>query len=143
MLLFIAEPCDYDRWMGLGDFHRHSRRLAGALALVGVLLYTALVPGHVVSQAAALAHGGEPGLSAEIMCHAGIGVPHDPSAPDKPSKQCPFCKGYASFMTSLAGIGDADVLNAERALPSLIVYDEGRAEYAALRPQNRGPPITL
>jgi hypothetical protein len=36
--------------MGSGDFHRH-RRLSGGIALVGVLLNAALIPGHVVSQA--------------------------------------------------------------------------------------------
>ncbi len=132
--------------MGLGDFHRH-RSLAGAFALVGVFLFTALIPGHVVSQATALALAGEPGAVAlDMPCHSGPAGSHDPAAPSEPStpqKKCPFCKGYAAFMTALAGACDAGVLDAERATPRFAVADLGHVGGAPGRPHNRGPPLEL
>jgi hypothetical protein len=132
--------------MGLGGFHRH-RRLASALALVGVLLYTALIPGHVVSQATAWALAGTQAgseLAFEPICHSG--GTQDPSGPGKPStpqKKCPFCTGYASFVTADAAIFSAVIPDAERVSPSLVVFDEGLVESEAKRPNNRGPPLEL
>ena len=129
--------------MGLGDFHRH-RRLASVLALAGVLLYTALIPGHVISQATALVAAGELEIVFELSCHSGVAETRDPSAPSEPSipeKKCPFCKGYAAFMTALAGACDAGILDAERASPTFASLDQGVAEQAARRPHNRGPPF--
>jgi hypothetical protein len=60
------------------------------------LLFTALVPGHVVSQATALAFGGDAESAAEMPCHDDMAIPDatgDPNAPDTPEKKCPFCKG--------------------------------------------------
>ena len=131
--------------MGLGDFHKRAR-LPGLLALFGVLLYTGLVPGHVVSQAAALVHGGEPGLVAEMHCHDGMVAMGGEPAPDEPpvpQKKCPFCKGYAVFMAGLSGACDAGILDAERALPVFAVYDEHTAAQTIQRLHNRGPPIIL
>jgi hypothetical protein len=137
--------------MELGDFHRH-RRLASAFALVGVLLYSALIPGHVVSQATARALGSANGALAgaefafEPICHGGIARTQDPSTrsePSAPQKKCPFCKGYASFMTAIAGGCDAGVLDAERASPAVALFSDGLKESALRRPHNRGPPLEL
>lgn len=137
--------------MGLGDFHRH-RRLASAFALVGILLYTALIPGHVVSQATALALAGASGpaeveTAFEPICHSGAlraSKPGEPSGPNKtPQKKCPFCTGYASFVTADAAASNAVIADAERVPPSLVVFDERLVERDAKRPNNRGPPLEL
>lgn len=131
--------------MGLGDLHR-IRGLAGAFALGGVLLYTALIPGHVVSQATAFAFGGDAGLSTEMPCHEGMAVQdteQDPATPDTPQKKCPFCKGYAAFMTALAGASDAGTIDAEHTRITEASLDEGPVERASRHTHNRGPPILL
>jgi len=134
----------------LGDFHRH-RRLASAFALVGILLYTALIPGHVVSQATMRALAGADGQAAieaafEPICHHSIARAQDPSKPGEPSaphKKCPFCSGYASFVTADAANYSAVILDTERASPSLVVFDEVLVECEAKHPNNRGPPLEL
>jgi hypothetical protein len=136
--------------MGLGDFHRH-RQLASAFALVGILIYSALIPGHVVSQATMHALAGADGQAGvpaafEPICHRGIARSQDPSKPGEPSaphKKCPFCSGYASFVTADAATSSGVVLDAERVSPSLVVFDEGLVEREAKRPNNRGPPLEL
>ena len=70
--------------MGLGNLDT-IRGLAGALALLGILLFTALVPGHIVSQATALAFGGDAESAAEMPCHDETAMPDatdEPKAPD-------------------------------------------------------------
>jgi len=134
----------------MGDFHRH-RRLASAFALVGILLYTALIPGHVVSQATARAFAGADGQAGvetafEPICHHSIARTQSPSKPGEPAaphKKCPFCSGYASFVTADAAAFSAVILDAERASPSLVVFDEGLVEREATHPNNRGPPFEL
>ncbi len=94
--------------MGLRGLYRH-RRLPAAAALLGVLLYTALVTSHVVSQASLaapnaaqasgqVAHAGDPD------CHehapAGKG---ESNIPASPKKKCPFCAGYAALHISILG----------------------------------------
>lgn len=128
--------------MGLGDFHRH-RRLASAFAFVGVLLYAALIPGHMVSQATATI-----GIPAafDIDCHSGVEPAQKPGAPSEPYspyKNCPFCTGYAAFMTALAGECDTAVLDAERIYPVFAAFNDGLAKRSILRPHNRGPPLEL
>ena len=137
--------------MGLGDFHRQ-RRFAAAFAFVGVLLYTALVPGHVLSQATAfsvtddLLVADDLGAALEMRCHNGVTKTHAPSTPDDPTapqKKCPFCMGYAAFMTSLAGACDAGTLEAERTTALFSVFHEEALQRVGLEPQNRGPPLEL
>ena len=128
--------------MGLGDFHRH-RRLASAFAFVGVLLYAALIPSHMVSQATATI--GIP-VAFDIDCHGGFENRQDTGAPDEPAspyENCPFCTGYAAFMTALVGECDAAVLDAERIYPAFAVFNEDLAKRTVVHPHNRGPPLEL
>ncbi len=129
--------------MGLGDCHNH-RRFAGILALAGVLLYTALIPGHVISQATALLPKSELEIAFEMSCHNGMAETVDPSAPGEPTipeKKCPFCKGHAAFMTALAGACDTGILDAERPSPNFVSLNDGVAAQAIRSPHNRGPPF--
>jgi hypothetical protein len=130
--------------MGSGALHRY-RRLAALVALAGVALYTALVPGHVVSQAtAALKDAGTYiQVSAAPDCHADLGQANDPGAPTAPKKKCPFCMGSAAFQVALVAAPDAGILNAALYQPVAIAADRG-VVHAVLRvPQNRGPPLAL
>src|SRR4026209_1491275 len=70
------------------------RRVGGVLALCGVLLYAALVPGHIVSQTLQQLVQTELG-GVEIDCHEESGT--QSNLPAKPKKSCPFCTGFAAF----------------------------------------------
>jgi Protein of unknown function (DUF2946) len=137
--------------MGVGDFHRQ-RRLAGMFALVGVLFYVALVPGHVVSQALSGSLAGMQGAQAggggaeEPICHRMMGGAKDPAAPGNPTaphKKCPFCTGYASFHTGLAAGSGVLIVAAEPAAQPFASFDAAIVESAVRQPQNRGPPLEL
>jgi len=135
--------------MGLGDLHTF-RELARALALVGVLLFTALVPGHVVSQAAALVGGDTDEIVVEMSCHRGMAMPATMPDPDEtpppqennPQEKCPFCNGYAAFMSALAGAPDVGELDAERVRMAVVSIDDV-IENIAKHTKNRGPPLFL
>jgi hypothetical protein len=128
--------------MGVGDFHRQ-RRLAGMFALVGVLLYVALVPGHVVSQALSGSLAGVQGAQAggkvaeEPICHRMMGGAKDPAAPGSPTaphKKCPFCTGYASFHAGLAAGAAALIVAADPAAPAFASLDAAIVESAVRQP---------
>jgi hypothetical protein len=137
--------------MGVGDFHRQ-RRLAGMIAIVSALLYVALIPGHVVSQATSgslgsvpVAHAGGEGVE-DVGCHKMMGGAKDPAAPGVPAtpkKKCPFCTGYASFLAALGAGPAVSILAVERAPPVFASFDAAVVESAVRRPQNRGPPLEL
>ena len=67
----------------------------------------------------------------------------DPVTPAPPEKKCPFCEGYASFLTALTGASDASMIDAERIGTASNSLDDAPVEQFTGRPQNRGPPITL
>ncbi|MET0528985.1 MAG: DUF2946 family protein [Microvirga sp.] len=88
--------------------------MAAAAALLGVLLYTALVAAHVVSQATSLATRGAHAAAAQSTatgdpgCHetqpsAGKAKDSNRGLPAAPAKKCPFCAGYAAFQLSVVG----------------------------------------
>ena len=99
--------------MSLRALRRH-RHLPAAAALIGVLLYTALVASHVVSQATSLALPDAPGAVAQFIttgdpgCHetqpsAGKARESNRGFPASPTKKCPFCAGYAALHISVVG----------------------------------------
>ena len=131
--------------MELGDFHR-LRGFASALALVGMLLFTALVPGHVVSQATAFVGDPDSIPFAEMSCHSGIALPvkqPDPDGSGKPQEQCPFCEGYAAFMSVLAGAPDTGMIDADRIHIAVTKIDDGVVAQIAKHTNSRGPPHLL
>jgi len=97
--------------MSLRALRRH-RHLPAATALVSVLLYTALVTSHIVSQAthrALLAQDadtqtvvdGDPGCHEPPISAGNV----DPSRghPVSPPSKCPFCAGYAALQITVGG----------------------------------------
>ncbi len=97
--------------MSLRSLRRH-RHLPVAAALVSVLLYSALVTSHIVSQATNRA---VPARGADIQtvvddpgCHdapSSAGNGHHPSRghPVSPPKKCPFCAGHVALHIALVG----------------------------------------
>lgn len=112
------------------------RRIAGALALAGVLLYTSLIPGHIVSQLVTALVDAE--LGTAIICHSG-------EAPQQPNKSnadqgCPFCHGHASFQLAAFTAGATFVVPAQSAWVSHRVESDSLLTRAVPTPQSRGPP---
>ena len=112
------EPLWYSVWgdssvMGLGALHRHCRLPATAAALLGVLLYTALVASHIVSQATPRVLIGAHGATAQAAmgdadCHESLHSAANTNdanrgVPAPPAKKCPFCAGYAALHLSVVG----------------------------------------
>ncbi len=131
--------------MGLGDHHKTSL-LGTILALASILLFTALVPGHFVSQATALVGGLDTGPIAEMSCHNKMATPApapDPDGSGTPEEKCPFCKGYAAFMSFLADAPDAGVIDAERIRIAIASIDDDTVEHIAKHTKDRGPPRSL
>lgn len=138
------------------------RRFASKLALLGVLLYTAMVPGHVVSQATAFTgdHDSQPSVS--MSCHEGMAAMPSASTPDAhhahdaqasdtqesggsdaPKSHCPFCDGYAAFMVTLTAATADCAIDAERRHVVQWAAAERAHQQIARRTQNRGPPVLL
>jgi hypothetical protein len=92
--------------MALGGLHR-CRRIAGAVALVGMAFYAVLFPWHTVSQAAAQFLPSTLEKSSKPICHDSEPLPSDggskSSPPAKPPSQCPICKGFAALQLALVG----------------------------------------
>jgi hypothetical protein len=119
-----------------GKGAKYRQRLAAALALCGVLTYSALIPGHLVSQLVNELVGSPVAAAAEPPCHeTGEKAPSEPKAANK---HCPFCTGYAAFQLMgssapasfpLPGMVAGDVLvETDQSLPfrhGLIAYSRG------------------
>jgi hypothetical protein len=136
--------------MGLKALRKH-RHLSAAAALLGVLLYTALVTLHVVSQTtygvgpdalSAAAHA----VISDEPCHdslpaAGKANDHSRPLPGSPPTKCPFCTGYAVLLISVAG-GSVDLLTARVAARSFESPDRPQLVCSASLPswRPRAPP---
>lgn len=139
--------------MGLGDFHNH-RRLFGALALVGAVLYSALIPAHIVSQAVWGPRSLAPAAYAEVtdlaplICHRGSAAAEKadspaPSQPAAPEKKCPFCTGYAAFVAATICGAEVGILPVETASLVFNSFGDVFVGRGFGLPQNRGPPLGL
>jgi hypothetical protein len=116
------------------------------LALCGIVLYSVLIPGHIVSQALSAMAAGS-GKDSRIagftpaLCHGdvqkGAAAPGTPVAPEK---KCPFCTGYASFVVASVAPTGIAVLAVEKASPARVTFEAGIVWIALRAPQNRGPP---
>ena len=85
----------------LGDVKRTYRRVAAALALLGVAFYALLLPWHLTSQFTLGLYEAEFGpLAARDVRQELDGV--NPSLPGAPATSCPICKGLAAFQLTLA-----------------------------------------
>lgn len=116
------------------------RRAGGALALCGVLLYAALVPGHIVSQTIQQLVQTELG-AVEIGCHEESGT--QPNLPAKPKKSCPFCTGFAAFQLAALGSSLDPAPPQAIACDRLALNSDSAPSREAPTPNSRAPPISL
>jgi hypothetical protein len=136
--------------MSLRALRRH-RHLPAATALVSVLLYTALVTSHIVSQAT---HRALPAQGADIQtvvagdpgCHEppiSAGKVDNPSRghPVSPPSKCPFCAGYAALQITGGG-GFMDILPVEAVAQSFESLGRAQLIFPASLPSwhPRAPP---
>jgi hypothetical protein len=138
--------------MGLRALQRH-RHLPAAAALIGVLLYTALVASHVVSQATSLALPGAPGAVAQSIttgdpgCHEtqpSVAKPNNSNQdlPASPGKKCPFCAGYAALHLGVAGSSVVILLGeAATAHPGILSNGQQIASAGSHSWLSRAPPL--
>ncbi len=114
------------------------RRATAALALCGLLAYSGLFPGHIVSQL--VADLGEYGVvSAVNGCHDEGGATK-PQPTNGAKKHCPFCTGYASFQFAAAAWHTFLLPPQAIGGDALAVEDHMALRKSATTPQNRGPP---
>jgi hypothetical protein len=124
--------------MGWG-IPRFWRRATAALALCGVVAYSGLFPGHIVSQLVTdLAERGF-GHAAMAGCHDEQGTAN-PQPSNGAKKRCPFCTGYASFQ--FAAIGSPTIVIPPQIVGGdvLAIEDDMALRKSAITPQSRGPP---
>lgn len=117
------------------------RRLAGALALCGVVLYAALIPGHLVSQTLQQLVQAELGGEVEIDCHEEAGT--QAKLPAKPKKSCPFCAGFASFQIAALGSAIDPAPPQAIAIDRLALESQSAVSRDAPSPNSRAPPLSL
>lgn len=119
---------------------RFLRRATAALALCGVLAYSGLFPGHIVSQL--VTDLGEHGFSvaAKLDCHD-EGGPANQQPSNGAKKHCPFCSGDASFQ--VAAIGSPTLVIPPQVVVGdvLAIEDDMALHKSAVPPQSRGPPF--
>jgi hypothetical protein len=130
--------------MSLGALYNR-RRLASAIALIGMAFYAMLFPWHTVSQTALQLGQAELGLAAMPPCHEASaaptqGAPSKDSKPAKPRSHCPICSGFASLQITLAGASGFVIAAPEDAGSVSLPANEHVAEVAPRTPQSRGPP---
>jgi hypothetical protein len=109
------------------------------LALCGVVAYSGLFPGHIVSQLVTdLAERGF-GHAAMAGCHDEEGTANQQPT-NGAKKRCPFCTGYASFQ--LASVGSPTIVLPPRNVGGdvLAIEDDMALAKSAVTPQSRGPP---
>jgi hypothetical protein len=123
-----------------GKGAKYRRRLAAALALCGVLTYSALIPGHLVSQLVNELIGSPvaAAAAAEPPCHeTGEKAPSEPKAANK---HCPFCTGYAAFQLMGSSAPASFPLPGMVAGDVLVETDQSLPFRHGLSAYSRGPP---
>jgi hypothetical protein len=124
------------------------RSVAAISALCGVALYSALIPGHIVSQvmSAVAAGSGATGRItgfSKVICRSGAEKESPaPGARRVPEKKCPFCSGYASFVVASLSHPSIAVIAVERASPAHASFEAVVVRSILRAPQSRGPPHT-
>jgi hypothetical protein len=134
--------------MSLKGLYR-CRRIAAASALVGILLYTALIPLHIVSEATTALLGAGLGDGLNVICHGGSAFADHtlngsvPAAPTVPQKHCPFCQGFAAFQVAIASANTLSIIRIAVRAPTPHLANDGLLSTSLRAPQSRGPPTFL
>lgn len=116
------------------------RKVAGALALLGVTFYALLLPWHLTSVLDHELFAAEFGDAAQLICSSGGKLGGNSSIPGAPTTNCPFCKGLAAFQLAL--LPTPQLVAPPRAVRSLVrlALREDAAGRAELPTRSRGPP---
>ena len=130
--------------MGMGVLDRY-RRIAGALALVGTLFYSALIPLHVVSQATAALLGESTGGAQVAPCHEGAGTADQATnVPARKRGHTPkalsFLPGLCPFQFAIAPAHTISIVRVAIRAPAPHLTSEGLAGVSLRAPQSRRPP---
>jgi len=109
------------------------------LALCGVVAYSGLFPGHIVSQFVTDLGEHGFGIAAMAGCHDEDGTAK-PQPTNGAKRHCPFCTGYASFQ--FAAVGSQTIVLPPQAVGGdvLAIVDDMALRKSAIAPQSRGPP---
>lgn len=115
---------------------RKHRRIAAALALLGVAFYALLLPGHLTSQFNAQLYKADVGMFADAMCLSG-----DQGSKPMPATSCPICKGLAAFQMAMVPpeLAALPVMPHASAIIAALRDDVARASIPP--PRSRGPPL--
>lgn len=119
---------------------RLCRRIGVTLALCGVVLYAALIPGHLVSLTIQQLVQPELG-EVEISCHGESDT--QANFPAKPKKSCPFCNGFAAFQLATLAATLNPVPPQAIAGDQLTLKGESAPSREAPIPNSRAPPVSL
>jgi hypothetical protein len=123
----------------LGDVKRTYRRIAAALALLGVALYALLLPWHLTSQFTLGLYEAEFGPVATVICGKSTDTAN-PGLPGAPATSCPICKGLAAFQLTLASAPPALAPPATGAAHFAAAASDDVVDAALPTPRSRGPP---
>ena len=115
---------------------RKRKRIAAALALLGVAFYALLLPGHLTSQFNAQLYAADVGMFADAMCQSG-----DQGGKPMPATSCPICKGLAAFQLAMTPPELAVLPAMPHAAPVLASAQDDVAGAVVPAPRNRGPPL--
>jgi hypothetical protein len=115
---------------------RKYRRVAAALALLGVAFYALLLPGHLTSQFNAQLYKADVGMFADAMCLSG-----EHGSKPMPATSCPICKGIAAFQLAMAPPEQATLPVMPHAVAVLASMQDDVAGIRLPTPRSRGPPL--
>jgi len=116
------------------------RRVTTAFALGGVLAYSALIPGHIVSQLLTQLTHVELGVETAANSNGDHCDPDKSKRPGEPKKHCPFCAGHAAFQVYTAAAATFVPPQPAVASSRLAFNDERSLRKVALLPRSRDPP---
>ena len=126
--------------MPLGAFYRH-RRLAGALALLGMAFYVVLLPWHTLSQTTLQLS--ETSAVTAPCPHGMVGEGSKPPKPEKPRTHCPICNGLAPLQTAISVPATLFFLRIVEEDVEHAASEDRVAKSPAPIPQSRGPPFSV
>ena len=113
--------------------------IAAAFALLGVLAYALLLPGHLTSQFQAKLWLADVGIFAESMCQSdGSGD----GERGKPQSNCPICKSVGAFQLALAAPESAALPAIPHAGPAQLPPPSAVVGSKLPAPRSRGPPLS-
>jgi hypothetical protein len=148
MTLYLAREWTVARWLLRPDgfaanvaamvwgVQRKYRRVAAALALLGVAFYALLLPGHLTSQFNAQLYKADIGMFADAICLSG-----EHGSKPMPATSCPICKGIAAFQLAMTPPEQASLPVMPHATPVLASMQDDVAGVCLPTPRSRGPPL--